>query len=243
LRRLQTDYVDLYWQHHFDRHTPIEETMATFDDLVRAGKVLYVGLSDTPAWAVARAATVAELRGWAPVVALQLDYSLLQRSVEGEQFGVARALGLGVTPFSPLAGGRLSGKYTRTERSPADSGRAQLLTPSLTDGMFDVIELVEKIAAELGTTAAAVALAWVRQRPEITSILVGARRVDQLEANIASLAVELPDEAVQRLNAATTPSLDFPAEFLEQIALPRQQGGTTINGIASTVFRNPYTKK
>ena len=116
------------------------------------------------------------------------------------------------------------------------------MTPSLTDRTFDVIELVAEIAEELGTTSATVALAWVRQRPEITSTLVGARRVDQLEENIASLAVELPEKAMGRLNAATTPSLNFPAQFLDQIAVPRQQGGTEINGVASTVFRNPYTK-
>jgi aryl-alcohol dehydrogenase-like predicted oxidoreductase len=243
LRRLQTDYVDLYWQHHFDRHTSIDETVATLDDLVRAGKVLYIGISDTPAWAVARAGTIAELRGWAPVVALQLEYNLLQRSVEGEQFGVARALGLGVTPFGPIGGGRLSGKYTRNDRTPSGSGRAQMLGPSLTDADFEVIELVQKVAAEHGTTAAAVALAWVRRRPEITSVLVGARRVDQIDANIAALGVELSDEAVRQLDAATTPSLDFPADFLEQIALPRQQGGTTINGVSSGVFQNPYSKK
>jgi aryl-alcohol dehydrogenase-like predicted oxidoreductase len=243
LKRLQTDYIDLYWQHHWDQHTPIDETMSTLDDLVSAGKILYIGISDTPAWAVARAATIADLRGWSPVIALQLEYSLLQRTVEGEQFGVARAFGLGVTPFSPIGGGLLSGKFSRNDPEPCTSGRTKFLSPSLNEGAFDIIELVSDVAHELGTTPASVALAWVRQRPEITSTLIGARRVDQLDENIASLAVELPPEAVQRLDDATTPALDFPADFLERIAISRQQGGTTINGVSSIAFRNPFTKQ
>ena len=126
LRRLQTDYVDLYWLHNWDRRAPIEETLRALDDLVTAGKVRYVGLSDVPAWVAAQAQTIAQFRGWAPVTALQLEYSLLERTPEGELLPMAEALGIGVLPWSPLRGGQLSGKYTRNNGTPADSRRSRL---------------------------------------------------------------------------------------------------------------------
>src|SRR5258708_29562346 len=131
LRRLGTDYIDLYWLHNWDRHTPLEETMSTLNDLVRAGKVRYAGLSDTPAWAVARAATIAEFRGWAPVAAIQVEYSLLQRTPEGELFGIARELGLAVEPWSPLAGGVLTGNYSPDNTSPPAPARPRSPPPPL----------------------------------------------------------------------------------------------------------------
>lgn len=239
LRRLRTDYIDLYWQHNFDRHTPLEETMSTLDDLVRAGKIRYIGLSDMPAWAVARAATIAELRGWAHVVAIQVEYSLLQRTVEGELFGAARELGLGVTPWSPLASGVLTGKYTRENTSPEGSGRGWLSAQLLTEQTFIVLDVLRQVSDGLGAPMAAVALAWVRQQPEVTSTIIGARTVEQLDANLASLEVTIPDEQLAKLDAATKPQLDFPAELLATHVPDIQQGGTTINGVQSTRFDIP----
>jgi aryl-alcohol dehydrogenase-like predicted oxidoreductase len=237
LQRLGTDYIDLYWQHNWDRHTPLEETISTLDDLVRAGKIRYIGLSDTPAWAVARAATIAELRGWAPVAAIQVEYSLLQRTVEGETFGAVRELGLGVTAWSPLASGVLTGKYTRENTTPEGSGRTWQAAQHLTEETFAALDLLRRIGDELGASMAAVALAWVRQQPEVTSTITGTRTIDQLEANLASLQVTIPDPQLAELNEMTQPRLEFPAELLKNIAPNYQQAGATINGVESGEFR------
>ena len=237
LRRLHTDYIDLYWQHNWDQHTPLEETISTLNDLVRDGKIRYIGLSDLPAWAVARSATVAELRGWANVAAIQVEYSLLQRTVEGELFGVARELGLGVTPWSPLASGVLTGKYTRENTSPEGSGRRWHSARLMTEETFIVLDVLRQVSKELGAPMAAVALAWVRHRPEVTSTIIGARRVEQLDANLVSLEVTIPDEQLAKLDQATKPQLDWPAEMLRKIVPPYQQAGATINGVESTEFR------
>ncbi|WP_327292771.1 aldo/keto reductase [Streptomyces sp. NBC_01198] len=238
LRRLGTDYIDLYWQHNFDRHTAIQETMATLDDLVRAGKIRYIGLSDTHAWEVARAGTIAEFRGWSPVAAIQVEYSLLQRTVEGELFGVARELGLGVTPWSPLASGVLSGKYSRDNPAPEGSGRANWTAGRLNESTFALLDVLQRIASDLNASVAAVALAWVRARPEVTSTIIGARTVQQLDANLASLDVSVPDEQLAELSALTAPKLDFPADFVNDVAIPWQQGGTTIDDVPS----EPYSR-
>jgi aryl-alcohol dehydrogenase-like predicted oxidoreductase len=233
LRRLGVDYIDLYWQHHWDRHTPIQETIAVLNDLVTAGKILYIGISDTPAWAVSKAATIAEIRGWAPVIALQLEYNLLARTVEGELFGLARDRGLGVTPFSPLASGVLSGKYSRDNREPAGTGRAGIAAGYLHERAFQIIDAVRRIADERGVSPAAVGLAWVRQQPEVTSILLGVRSVTQLEEDLSALGVTLSEKELAELDELSAPALNFPAEFLKNIATDRQQAGTTINGIPS----------
>ena len=237
LRRLGTDYIDLYWQHNWDRHTPLEETIATLNDLVRAGKIRYVGLSDTPAWAVARTATIAELRGWVHVSAIQVEYSLLRRTAEGELFGAARELGLGVTPWSPLASGVLSGKYTRANTSPNGSGRTWQAARHLNEKTFAALDLLRRISDELGASMAAVALAWVRQQAEVTSTIIGARTVEQLDANLASLDITIPDQQLAELDEVTRPRLEFPAELLKDIAPSYQQAGATINGVESSEFR------
>ena len=237
LRRLGTDYIDLYWQHHWDRHTPLEETISTLNDLVHAGKVRYIGLSDTPAWAVARTATIAEFRGWANLAAIQVEYSLVQRTVEGELFGVARELGLGVTPWSPLASGVLSGKYSRENTAPPESGRADLAAPHLTEQTFTLLDALQRMSGELGASVAALALAWVRQQPEVTSTIIGAHTVQQLDANLGSLDVTIPDEQLAELDRLTEPKLDFPADLLKTDAISLQQAGTTINGVPSSEFR------
>ncbi len=233
LTRLGTDHVDLYWQHYFDRHTPIEETIGTLQDLITAGKIRYYGLSDTPAWAVTRAASLAECRGWAPVAAIQVEYSLLQRTVEGELFGAARALGIGVTPWGPLAGGVLSGKYTRT--GDAESGRADWASTRarLTDNNFALLDVLHEIAAAQRVPVSAVALAWVNHHPEVTATIIGCRTLEQLENNLASLAVTLSTDQLATLDTLTAPSLPFPFAFLDNTAADLAQGGATINGIPS----------
>jgi aryl-alcohol dehydrogenase-like predicted oxidoreductase len=182
-------------------------------------------------------ATIAELRGWAHVVAIQVEYSLLARTVEGEQFGIARELGLGVTPFAPLASGVLSGKYTRENTNPEGSGRAWHAARRMSEQTFALLDLLRRISDELDAPMPAVALAWVRQQPEITSTLIGARTVGQLDANLASLGVTIPDEHLAELDEATTPALEFPADIVKNIAPHYQQAGATINGVPSHPFR------
>lgn len=236
LRRLKTDYIDLYWMHQWDRHTPIEETLSTLDDLVRAGKIRAIGVSNLPAWWVGQAVGIAHARSWETVAALQVEYSLLARTPEGEQFGAARALGLGITPWSPLASGVLSGKYSRAVRSIESSSRSGYAAPNLTEDTFVLLDALADIAAAHSTTVAATSLAWVRQRSEVTSTLIGARTVDQLTANLASAAVNLTPEEITRLSALTEPSLEYPSNVIRSFATGFLQGDTTINGLSSTAF-------
>jgi aryl-alcohol dehydrogenase-like predicted oxidoreductase len=235
LRRLQTDYVDLYWLHNWDRRAPIEETLRALDDLVSAGKIRYVGLSDVPAWAAAQAQTIAHSRGWAPVTALQLEYSLLERTPEGELLPMADELGIGVLPWSPLRGGQLSGKYVRGNDAPADSRRTRLVEGP-TDSDWDVIEAVARLAVELGVGSAEVALAWVRSRPAVTSTLIGARTTEQLQSNLASLEIALAPEQLAALDEASTPSLNFPAAITATITPAFGFGGATVDGVELPVW-------
>jgi aryl-alcohol dehydrogenase-like predicted oxidoreductase len=231
LARLGTDYLDLYWQHNWDQHTPLEETISTLDDLVRAGKVRYVGLSDTPAWAVARMATLAEWRGWTPLAAVQLEYSLLERTSEGELFGAARELGLGVLPWSPLANGVLTGKYTRQNPSPAGTGRSLFVARHLNERTWQLLDALGAIAQAHDASVAATALAWVRQQPLVTATIIGARTVEQLDANLRSLKVTLTPPELAVLDGLTVPDLNFPLPFLRDMGVPAQQGSTVINGV------------
>ena len=230
LRRLQTDYIDLYWMHAFDATTPIEETLRALDDLVASGKVRYIGFSDTPAWKCAEAQTIARFRGWAPLIALQIEYSLLERTVEGELIPMAIELGMGVTPWSPLKSGVLSGKYKREQHGQHQGdGRTQWAASALNDKTYDLLDEVAKIARELDTTSARVALAWVQSRPGVASTIIGARTLGQLEDNLASGDVRLQPEQVARLDALSRPKLNFPADFIANGAA-FVHGGTTING-------------
>jgi len=229
LRRLQTDYIDLYWMHAWDRTTPIDETLRAMDDLVGAGKVRYIGFSDAPAWKVAEAQVTAQFRGWSPVIALQIEYSLLARTVEGELMPMAAELGLGVTPWSPLKWGILTGKYRRENRGKLEPGRGEAITGALDDKAFDVVEVLCRMAGELDTTPARIALAWVQGRAGVTSTIIGARTVEQLDDNLAALDVELGPEHLAELDAATRPALNFPADFLERVP-SFAFAGSTIEG-------------
>jgi aryl-alcohol dehydrogenase-like predicted oxidoreductase len=230
LRRLQTDYVDLYWMHGWDRRAPIEETLRALDDVVAAGKVRYVGLSNVPAWVAAQCQTIAAFRGWVPVTALQLEYSLLERTSEGELLPMAEALGMGVLPWSPLRGGQLSGKYVRGRATPVDSLRASLLQ-EFSEQEWAVIQAVARVADEIGVSSAAVALAWVRSRPAVSSTLIGARTVDQLHGNLASLEVTLTAEQLTNLDESSTPALNFPAAISAGPGPMLGFGGTTVDGV------------
>src|SRR5689334_21811423 len=211
LRRLQTSYIDLYWMHCWTPITPIEETMRALDDLVDSGKVRYIGFSDTPAWKCAEAQTLARLRGWTPLAAIQIEYSLLERTVEGELIPMAQELGMGVTPWSPLKGGVLSGKYTRDKHGQHEPGRGGWVTSSLRDATYDVVEAASQIAKELDTTVSRVAIAWVQGRQGVTSTIIGARTMQQLEDNLGALDVKLSPAHLEKLEALTKPSLNFPA--------------------------------
>src|SRR3954468_13697255 len=235
LRRLQTDYIDLYWMHCWDVHTPVAETMRALDDLVSSGKVRYVGFSDTPAWKVAQAQTMAQFRGWAPLVALQIEYSLLERTVEGELIPMALEMGLGVTPWSPLKSGVLSGKYTRENAATVKADRGERVTQNLGEKVYAIIDELIAIGKEQQASPASIALAWVQGRPGVASTIIGARRMDQLEQNLAALDVALTPAHVASLDRLSAPTLNFPAAFMH-MATMFSQGGTTINGEAATVW-------
>ena len=234
LRRLKTDYIDLYWMHCWDHHTPIDETMRGLDDLVRTGKVRYIGFSDTPAWKVVEAQMLARFHGWAPVTAIQISYSLVERTVEGDLIPMAREFGLGVTPWSPLAGGVLTGKYTRQNAGTATADRGERVTSALTERNYAIVDELVRIARELHTTPAAVALSWVQSQPGVTSTIIGARRLDQLDQNLSALDVKLDASQLAALDLVSKPTLNFPAPFLE-FAPSFMQAGTTVNGEPSQV--------
>ena len=230
LRRLRTDYVDIYWVHNFDPRTPVDETMRTLDDLVTAGKIRYVGLSDLPAWKVAEAAVTAGFRSWAPVTAVQLEYSLLERTSEGELIPAAQELGIGVLPWSPLKNGFLSGKYASSRPTTTARGDNGYFQPP-TDAEYRVIDATNEVAAEQGVSSAAVALAWVWGRPGVTSTIIGARTLEQFTADIAALDVTLTDGQLARLDEVSEPTLAFPASA-NRAAPMLEFGGMTVDGVS-----------
>ena len=238
LRRLQTDYVDIYWVLNWDRGTPIEETLRALDDVVREGKVRYVAFSDLPAWVAAEAQTIARERGLSPAIAMQLEYSLLERTSEGELIPMARAHGMGVMPWSPLKNGFLSGKYTRGSNGDVSRRSALVGTPSERD--FVVIDALEAVAAESGASPAAVALAWVRDRPGVASTLIGARRLDQLRANLDAIDLPLTRDQTAALDEISKPTLNFPAPYHESFSEMLAFGGMTIDGRAHPL--SPLTR-
>jgi aryl-alcohol dehydrogenase-like predicted oxidoreductase len=230
LRRLQTDYIDLYWLHNWDRHTPIDETMAALEELVRSGKVRYIGVSDTPAWKVAQANVMAQFRGWSAFIGLQIEYSLLQRTVEQELVPMALELGLGITPWSPLKSGVLSGKYTRKSAGQIKSDRSAFMAAYLNESTYALVDELEVIAKAHGSTVARVALAWVRGRPGVGSTIIGARRLSQLEDNLKSLDLTLTRDEVAHLDSLTAPVLGFP-QSMEPMFPAIHNGGTMVNGV------------
>ncbi|HEY1572067.1 MAG TPA: aldo/keto reductase [Pseudonocardiaceae bacterium] len=234
LRRLRTDHLDLYWLHNWDRSTPIEETLRTLDDLVRAGKIRYLGFSNTPAWVTAQAQTMAQLRGWTPLVALQVEYSLLARTVEGELAPLARDQGMALVPWSPLKNGFLSGKYRRGTQVTDSARTAYVGGPTEDD--YTAIDVVTSVADELRTSAAAVSLAWLLAREGTVVPIIGARRRDHLENNLAGLDVTLTEAHLGRLDEVSAPTLDYPAPMHGAPRAMLQFAGTTVDGEPSTVY-------
>ncbi|MGB0071078.1 MAG: aldo/keto reductase [Isosphaeraceae bacterium] len=215
LKRLQTDYIDLYWLHIWDKITPLDEVMRAFDDLVRQGKILHAGVSDMAAWAVACASTLAELRGWTPFVGLQIEYSLIERTVERELIPMAEALGLGVTAWSPLAGGVLTGKYVEGKAEADARMNSEMMKGYNRDDerARRVVSEVQAVARDVGRSPAQVALAWLRQRPVPIIPIVGARRLEQFRDNLACLDLQLNTSLVERLDTASQIELGFPHDF------------------------------
>jgi aryl-alcohol dehydrogenase-like predicted oxidoreductase len=233
LRRLQTDYIDLYWLHAWDGLTPLEEVLATLDALVREGKVRYIGLSDTPAWYLTRMQTIAELRGLAPVVALQLEYSLVERNIEREHVPAAQELGMGICPWSPLASGLLTGKYKRGEGEgrlgAMKSSGNPAFTKLFTERNFDIVETLVETARELGRSPAQVAINWITRRPGVVSTLIGATKPEQLEDNLGALEFDIPEELSRRLDEASAPELVFPYIFFSPGMRGMLTGGVPVH--------------
>ena len=215
LRRLCTDHLDLLWVHAWDYATPVEEVMRGLDDLVSAGKVDYVALSDAPAWIASQANTLAALRGWSPFVALQVEYSLIERTADRELLPVAEAFGLSVTAWAPMGAGILTGKYTRGASTlPEDSRRAAANQARLTERNLQIAREVDRVADDLGATSAQVAVAWVRQRGRWVIPILGVRTLEQLQELLGGLDLELPAEHLARLGDASRIELGFPYELL-----------------------------
>ncbi len=236
LAQLDTDRIELFYLHGWDFTTRPDEVMRGLDDLVRSGKVVYLGICNTPAWRVAEMQTLAELRGWAPLVALQIEYSLLERTVEHELIPMAQALGLGVLPWSPLGGGVLTGKYTRADLSDENAAevsptRKGVIASSghLNERSLAIAGVVREIARENGATPSQIAVAWTLANPAVVSPIIGARTLAQAEDNLGALTVELSSEQRARLEAASAPAPTFPDRFM---ARPMVQqlvfGGTAV---------------
>lgn len=237
LKRLDTDYIDLLYLHVWDDRTPVEEILRAFDDLVRSGKVAYIGISDSPAWQISRMQAIAELRGWAPFVALQIPYNLTERTVERDLMPMAKEMGVGVLPWSPLAGGVLSGKYSRDDlKAKAPDAIAgmnsrkdiNIATGRLTERTLEMAEVVKTVAAELGRTPSQVALAWTLLHPAVTSPLIGARTHAQLVDNLGALDIEFGSDQVQRLNAVSEIDMGFPHSMLNSGVTDQMFGGVRV---------------
>ena len=218
LKRLKTDHIDLYWLHTWDGITPFDEVLRGFDDLVRQGKILYAGVSNVPAWWIAQANTFAGLHGWTRFVGLQVEYSLIERTVERELLPMSKALGLGVTAWSPLSGGWLTGKYAAGRKGGGRLDDEQLRDNALkTDDRSMAIALeVAAIAVEIGSSSAQVALTWLRHRVAPVIPIIGARKIEQLKDNLASLEVMLSADQLARLERVSKIEMGFPHNFFNK---------------------------
>jgi len=217
LKRLQLDAVDILYVHFWEFSTPVDQVMRSLDDVVRSGKAYHVAVSDTPAWIISKANNLADLRGWSPFIGLQTRYNLLDRSFEFELGPMARTLNIGTMPWGCLAEGFLTGKHKG--KVAEGSGRARNVSDHLTkEKNVAILAEVERIAAEIGQTPAAVSLNWMLQKPAVTSPIVGARNVEQLEGNLKALDFTLTPEQLQALDAVSTPSfIPFPNTFYDRV--------------------------
>jgi aryl-alcohol dehydrogenase-like predicted oxidoreductase len=215
LKRLRTDYIDLYWVHMWDQITPVEEVMRGLDDLVRAGKVLYVGISDAPAWWIAQANTLAHLRGWSPFIGLQIEYNLIERTVERELIPMAKALNLGLTAWSPLSNGVLTGKYHGHGSSEPGRMSVEMMKPFMPEPQRTdrIVTAIKTVSDQTGRSMAQVALAWLRNRSVPVIPIIGARKLSQLQDNLASFDLTLSAEQLTTLDEASRIELGFPYEI------------------------------
>jgi aryl-alcohol dehydrogenase-like predicted oxidoreductase len=211
LSRLKTDFIDVLYLHIWDDTTPMDEVLRGMDDLIRQGKINYAAISDTPAWQVAKGNTLAELMGWSQFIALQVEYSLIQRTSERELIPMAKHFGMTVTPWAPLGGGVLSGKYLRGEQ-----GRIKPESRRLDDSSIEITKAVVAIADELGVSASHVALQWVMSQGFSSIPIVGATKVSQLEENLKTIDVSLTKEHLQKLDEVSKIDLGFPGEFFKE---------------------------
>src|SRR5215469_15766279 len=235
LRRLQTDCIDLYWLHAWDTITPVEEVVGTLNDLVRQGKILHYGFSDTPAWYVARAQTLAEKEGKERLIALQLEYSLVERNIEREHIPAAQELGLAVCPWSPLASGFLTGKYRRQGNDGSGDGRLEKLKDSANPGFkkfneqnWKILDVLLSVAKQIARPPAQVALNWVATQPGITSTILGASKLTQLEDNLNSLEFSIPSELRQQLDDVSAAASLHPYVFFEPFIQGMIQGQSPV---------------
>ena len=223
LRRLGTDYIDLYQVHGWDVVTPIEETLRALDDLVRQGKVRYLGCSNWSARHLMKALYLARAEGWTSFVSLQAYYSLVGRDLDHELLPLCREEGLGVLPWSPLSGGFLSGKYRRDDPNPEGARRTGFDFPPIDEARgFDAVDALALVANQKGATVAQVALAWLLAQPGVTSIIIGANKMEQLEDNLKAAEIELTAEEVEQLSRTTAPPAMYPQWMIE-----RQNAGRT----------------
>jgi len=235
LQRLDTDYIDIYMLHVWDRFTPATEVMRTLDDLVRSGKVRYIALSDVPAWSAARSQTLAQERGLEPLCGVQLEYSLVERNIEFEYAPLAQALGMGIMAWSPLASGLLSGKYKPSEAGGEGSGRLAMLANSgnpafnkFTERNWAIVTELEMVAKELDRSMAQVAINWVANRPGVGAAIVGATKLHQLQDNLGALDFQIPPELQERLDRTSRIPTPFPHSFFEPGLQGMVTGGTTV---------------
>jgi aryl-alcohol dehydrogenase-like predicted oxidoreductase len=236
LRRLQTDYIDLYWLHAWDVVTPVEEIVATLTDLVSHGKIRYYGFSDTPAWYVARAQTLAEKEGKERLIALQLEYSLVERNIEREHIPASQELGIGVCPWSPLAGGFLTGKYKR-EGAESGKGEGRLETTKgsgnpafnkFNERNWRIHDVLIDVAKQINKPVARVALNWVITQPGVTSTIIGATKLSQLNDNLQAAEFTIPADLRKRLDEVSAPEAIHPYVFFGPDIQPLVTGGTSV---------------
>ena len=220
LKRMGTDYIDLYFLHAWDSLTRPEEVMRTLDDLVSAGKIRHVGLSDVPAWYASRAQTLAEWRNYEPISALQMEYSLVERNIENEYIDLGRETGMGIMVWSPLASGLLSGKYKPSENKVEGEGRLASLADSgnpafakFTDRNWRIVSALEEVAKEMDQPMASVAINWVANRPGVSSVILGATKLAQLQQTTNALDFEIPDALATKLDEASQREMNFPYTF------------------------------
>ncbi|MBV9768537.1 MAG: aldo/keto reductase [Bryobacterales bacterium] len=230
LRRLNTDFIDLYWLHAWDTITPVEEVVNTLTDLVSAGKIRHYGFSDTPAWYVARAHTLAEQQGKEGVAALQLEYSLIERNIEREHIPAAQQFGIGICPWSPLGGGFLTGKYQRQGDTGAGEGRLTKGSPfnKFTDRNWSILDVLRDVSKQAGRSPAQVALQWVVTQPGITSTILGASTLAQLNDNLASLEFTIPDDLRRRLDESSALEPVHPYVFFSGMIQGMIHGGVEV---------------